>query len=267
MTEGYIYILFNPAYRANQYKIGMTTRTPEARALEVSSATGVPQSFEVLFSKRVADCHRAERLIHQRLAEHRFSSDREFFQVRLNVAIDVLNEVAAEVGLLPDEPAVQELSYQKAAPVTTGDIDLILRTPSVGPTRKRQVIPAGPTCFEDHIAYTDALRQPLLRELRNYILAIDDRLRSGETITPRQRIAYKIPGGTNFMEIKVQRSAILVRLPATGIVDPGGKVQKIPDSHGWGRLKDEIRISSASDVKYALPFMEAACRTELKNFK
>jgi predicted transport protein len=92
-------------------------------------------------------------------------------------------------------------------------------------------------------------------------------LRSGETVTPRQRIAYKIPGGTNFMEIKVQRSAILVRLPETGVVDPGGKVRKIPDTHGWGRLKDEIRISSASDVRSALPLIEAACRAELRNFE
>ncbi|MEY9584279.1 GIY-YIG nuclease family protein [Sinorhizobium fredii] len=267
MTEGYIYILFNPAYRANQYKIGMTTRTPEERALEVSSATGVPQSFEVLFSKRVADCQWAERLVHQRLAEYRSGSDREFFQVSLSIAIDILNDVTAEVGLLSEKTAVQEPSYRMTDPVTSGDIDLVPRKPSLGPTRKRQGIPEAPTCFEDHIAYTDALRQPLLREVRDRILAIDGRLHAGETVTPRQRIAYKLTGGTNFIEIKVQRSAILVRLPETSVVDRAGKVRKIPDTHGWGRLKDEIRISNASDVEYALPFIEAACRTELKNFE
>lgn len=267
MTEGYIYILFNPAYRANQYKIGMTTRTPKARALEVSSATGVPQSFEVLLSRRVTDCHRAERLVHQRLAENRSGSDREFFQVSLSIAIDVINDVAAVVGVIPEKPAIPKPNGQLADHLTTGEIDLVPRKPSGGPKRTRQGTSEGPACFEDHIAYTDAIRQPLLREVRDWILAIDDCLRLGETVTPRQRIAYKIPGGTNFMEIKVQRSAILVRLPPTGLVDSGGKLQKIPDSHGWGRLKDEIRISSASDVKYALPFIEAACRAELKNSK
>jgi predicted transport protein len=69
------------------------------------------------------------------------------------------------------------------------------------------------------------------------------------------------------MEIKVQRSVILVRLPETGVVDPEGKMRKILDMHGWGRLKDEIRISSAFDVRYALPFIEAACRTELRKFE
>ncbi len=262
MPEGHIYILFNPAYRANQYKIVRTTRTPESRALEVSSATGVPQSFEVLFSRRVADCNRAERLIHQKLAEYRSFSDREFFQVSLDIAIDVLNDVAAEVGLIPEKPAVHEPSYRIADPPTTCEIDFVLRKPSVR-QRIRQGIPEGPTCFEDHFAYTDALRQPLLREVRDSILAIDGRLRSGEAITRRQRIRYKLPGGTIFIEIKVRRSEIQVRLPVTGAMD----VRKIPDSHGWGRLKEEIRISTASDVKCALPFIEAACRTELKNFE
>jgi len=32
MTEGYIYILFNRAFQNDQYKIGKTTTTPEARA-------------------------------------------------------------------------------------------------------------------------------------------------------------------------------------------------------------------------------------------
>ncbi|WP_245306955.1 MULTISPECIES: hypothetical protein [unclassified Rhizobium] len=148
--------------------------------------------------------------------------------------------------------------------VTKGDIDLVLRKHSVGPQRRRQGTPEGPASFEDHIAYADAVRQPLLRELRDHILAIDGRLRSGEVVTPRQRIAYKVSGGTNFLEIKVQRRAILIRLPETSLVDPEEKVRKIPETHGWGRLKDEIRISSAPDVKYALPFVEAACRTELK---
>ncbi|RUM22415.1 hypothetical protein EFD56_00490 [Rhizobium phaseoli] len=265
MTEGHIYILFNPAYRANQYKIGMTTRTPEERAAEISSATGVPQNFEVLLSRRVTDCHRAERLIHQRLAEHRSGSDREFFQVSLSFAIDILNEVAAAVGLRPEKPAVQEPSAPMADTVTTGDIDLVPRKPSVGPQRRRQETPGGPASFEDHIAYADAVRQPLLRELRDHILAIDGRLRSGEVVTPRQRIAYKVSGGTNFLEIKVQRRAILIRLPETSLVDAEEKVRKIPETHGWGRLKDEIRISSGPDIKYALPFVEAACRTELKS--
>jgi hypothetical protein len=40
MTEGYIYILFNRAYQSDYYKIGMTTKTPQERALDISGATG-----------------------------------------------------------------------------------------------------------------------------------------------------------------------------------------------------------------------------------
>lgn len=37
----------------------------------------------------------------------------------------------------------------RAYPVTTGDIDLVLRKPSAGPRRITQGIPEGPTCFEE----------------------------------------------------------------------------------------------------------------------
>jgi predicted transport protein len=115
-----------------------------------------------------------------------------------------------------------------------------------------------PISFEDHVTYTDAVRRPLLRQLRHDIVALDDRLRSGETVTTAQRIVYKIPGGKNFIEIKVQRGAILVRLIETGVHDTRRAVRKIPETHGWGDLKEEIRISDASDAKYALQFIKAA---------
>ena len=48
MAEGYTYILLNRAFQNDHYKIGMTTKTPEERARELSSATGIPRDFEVL---------------------------------------------------------------------------------------------------------------------------------------------------------------------------------------------------------------------------
>jgi predicted transport protein len=120
---------------------------------------------------------------------------------------------------------------------------------------------SGPSItFEDHFAYTDADRQPLLRQIRQYIISLDDRLRRGETVTARQRIAYKIPGDKNFIEIKVQRADILIRLIETNVQDHRKMVRKIPESHGWGDLKDEYRISDSVDAEYALQFIEAAYR-------
>ena len=45
MAEGFIYILLNRAFQNDHYKIGMTTKTPDERAREISNATGVPRAF------------------------------------------------------------------------------------------------------------------------------------------------------------------------------------------------------------------------------
>ena len=58
MSEGYIYIMLNRAFQNDHYKIGMTTNAPEARARELSSATGVPRGFEVLYEQRVTDARK-----------------------------------------------------------------------------------------------------------------------------------------------------------------------------------------------------------------
>ncbi|MGY2995070.1 hypothetical protein [Mesorhizobium sp. URHB0026] len=114
--------------------------------------------------------------------------------------------------------------------------------------------------FEDHVAYTDAQRQPILRSLRQDILEIDNRLLESEAVTPAQRLAYKIPGSRRcFLEIKVQRSAILVRLIDTGLADPRGAIHRIPDSYGWA-VKDEFRIAGEEDAEYVKPFIRAAWR-------
>ncbi|CDX58749.1 hypothetical protein MPL3365_30287 [Mesorhizobium plurifarium] len=114
--------------------------------------------------------------------------------------------------------------------------------------------------FEDHVAYTDAPLQPILRQLRQQIFQIDDCLREGEAVTPAQRIAYRVPGASRgFMEIKVQRSAILVRLIDTELADPRGAKHRIPDSHGWA-VKNEFRIAGHDDAEYVMPFIRAAWR-------
>jgi hypothetical protein len=98
MAEGYIYILFNRAFQNNHYKIGMTTKTPEERARELSAATGIPHDFEVLYEQRVIDCKQAERLLHNKLHRYRSASKREFFQIPLKEAIRALEGVADEIG-------------------------------------------------------------------------------------------------------------------------------------------------------------------------
>jgi len=77
---GWLYIIRNPEIRG-KLKIGITRRTPEERARELSRASGVLGEFRVLESWRVSDPEEAERRIHDRLASKRAAANREFFRV------------------------------------------------------------------------------------------------------------------------------------------------------------------------------------------
>ncbi|MBO9428494.1 GIY-YIG nuclease family protein [Sulfitobacter sp. R18_1] len=77
---GYVYILTNPSF-PGLLKIGMTTRTPAVRARELSSATGVPTPFKVIFSSRTRNPKRVEALVHRALYKRRVNRNREFFKM------------------------------------------------------------------------------------------------------------------------------------------------------------------------------------------
>ena len=77
---GYVYVLTNPSF-PGLLKIGMTTRTPAVRARELSSATGVPTPFKVIFSSRTRNPKRVEALVHRALYKRRVNRNREFFKM------------------------------------------------------------------------------------------------------------------------------------------------------------------------------------------
>jgi len=92
---GFVYILANN-YMPDVYKVGMTTRSPQARAAELSSATGVPEAFDVVYYAEVKNPALEERRVHARLAEYRVNEGREFFIASLDVIVDAIrNEEAA----------------------------------------------------------------------------------------------------------------------------------------------------------------------------
>lgn len=95
-TEGFVYVMTNSSIEG-QVKIGKTTRDPYERAKELSSATGVPTPFVVVFYKPFKDCHFAERTIHQYLEKkgYRVSNNREFFSMSIPEAIDVVQSMYA----------------------------------------------------------------------------------------------------------------------------------------------------------------------------
>jgi hypothetical protein len=95
MNPGTLYILIN-ASMPNLVKIGKTTKSAVERARELSSATGVATPFHVAYELPVSDCDVAERLLHERLASRRISSDREFFAIDVREAIERLRQLGAE---------------------------------------------------------------------------------------------------------------------------------------------------------------------------
>jgi len=91
MNEGYIYVLINPSME-DVVKIGKTERDPKNRAAELSSVSGVPEKFIVVYQEFFEDCTVAEIYIHEQLEAkgYRISKNREFFEAPINEIIKII---------------------------------------------------------------------------------------------------------------------------------------------------------------------------------
>jgi hypothetical protein len=78
------------------YKIGLTRRSSETRATELSSPSGVPTGFEVLAQWEVGDCSAVEKEVHKRLKSLRVNRRREFFHGNLQIIVGVIDQVLRE---------------------------------------------------------------------------------------------------------------------------------------------------------------------------
>lgn len=93
---GYVYILTNPTI-PGALKIGMSSNHPLYRSYQLSSSTGVPTPFHVAYYRSFSDCVRAETIAHNALAQYRVSLNREFFNVGLDEAIRVVDNIAEDI--------------------------------------------------------------------------------------------------------------------------------------------------------------------------
>ncbi len=96
MPSGYIYVLSNPSI-PGLLKIGRTDRTPEQRIRELHS-TGVPTPFVIEYSCITSDSALTESVIHRAfdVMGMRASAQREFFQVSVEVAIEMVEKITGE---------------------------------------------------------------------------------------------------------------------------------------------------------------------------
>lgn len=99
--KGYLYILTNPSFKEDWVKIGKSSRPVDVRSKELDN-TAVPLPFEVFCTLKTAMYNEVEKLVHKtidRLTDLRIRQNREFFNVRPMVALDILKDIAAT---LPD---------------------------------------------------------------------------------------------------------------------------------------------------------------------
>lgn len=88
--DQWVYILSNPT-SPGLLKIGYTKQTPEERAKQISSATGVALPYKVEWAYKCFNGETVEREVHHKLKAQRVNNNKEFFQVSLDEAKEVIN--------------------------------------------------------------------------------------------------------------------------------------------------------------------------------
>jgi len=81
--DGYIYVMSNKAFSGNIFKIGKSSRHPNLGRKRELFTTGVPDEFKVEYWAKTSDHSAAERTLHKKFADYRYSNNREFFVISL----------------------------------------------------------------------------------------------------------------------------------------------------------------------------------------
>ncbi|HEY3982907.1 GIY-YIG nuclease family protein [Cedecea sp.] len=121
---GWVYIMSNE-YMPGIFKIGMTTTSPETRAKELSSATGVPFPFKVEAAYHCQDPSYSEKELHDYLSEYRINDSREFFKADLSEIKQFCEELCdVEVGTGVEELAISYdlISFESLSNLNLSDL-------------------------------------------------------------------------------------------------------------------------------------------------
>lgn len=107
---GYVYILTNPSFREDWVKIGKSSRPVDIRSKELDN-TAVPLPFEIFATMKTTKYSEAEKLIHryiERFTKLRIRDNREFFNVKPEVALEIFRDVA----MILEDAEIEE-TYKK----------------------------------------------------------------------------------------------------------------------------------------------------------
>ena len=103
---GYVYILTNPSFREDWVKIGMSSVSVEQRVKQLDG-TAVPLPFEIYAVMKTTKYQEAEKLIHSFISMFtnlRIRDNREFFNIKPEVALDIFKQVAKVI----DDAVIEE---------------------------------------------------------------------------------------------------------------------------------------------------------------
>ncbi len=261
MPEGYIYILTNPSFRLNRYKIGLTTRSPSERAQELSSATGVPEPFEVAYEKKVSDCYKAERSIKEKLEHLRISKNREFYEIKLADAVDILHNTANEVGGilseessstikpdLKDDTEPPETIMNTTSSMIESELDI-----HIPPERKAKSTgtkKAADVTIEDHLSVCHESIRQLFKDFSTRVKQIHPAIK--EKIL-KKYVAYEAK--QNFIEMYFRSNRLEVCLRPGKYNDPKGLLGFVPDSYKW-TLTRRFLLEGEGQIDYLIDIVK-----------
>ena len=89
--DSWVYVLSNPTM-PGYVKIGFTDKTPETRADQLSKSTGVILPFKVEWAFHCYNGEALEKEVHRHLNSSRITGNREFFDVSLEEAKQVITQ-------------------------------------------------------------------------------------------------------------------------------------------------------------------------------
>ena len=93
----WVYVLSNPVYSPSIVKIGYTSSTPELRKESIDRSTGVPIPFRVEYTKQCRNGRELEQAVHAYLAKERINPSKEFFQISIEDAKQVIDRIHCQL--------------------------------------------------------------------------------------------------------------------------------------------------------------------------
>jgi Fe2+ transport system protein B len=111
--EGWVYVLTNEAM-PGLVKVGQTYKTPEIRAQELSSETGVAAQYVVVYKAFVPNYEQVEKIVHDKLKSAGKHYNKEFFKCEPFEVIRHIRDITTIKFEESKEDVERKIQHQKS---------------------------------------------------------------------------------------------------------------------------------------------------------